>query len=139
VRTAALLALGSARDILGEEEMLFLLHDPDARVQRLCEAALQSRGLNDGQILLGRLISDPRPEERLRIVLQLPQVDGVEPGIWLNKLSQDPADAVRAAAVRLAASLPGVNFTGRLAQMADNDPSETVRQLARFYLLRRSL
>jgi hypothetical protein len=44
---------------------------------------------------------------------------------------------VRAAAVRAAGEEQQVDFSDRLTQMAQNDPSPTVRQLAQYYLVRR--
>src|SRR5262249_50774812 len=45
VRRAALLAVGSAPEVLATDDLLHWLHDPDANVRRVCEKALQGRGL----------------------------------------------------------------------------------------------
>lgn len=134
VRRAAVLAVGTSPEVIAEEEMLPLLHDSDEEVRKLCEAALRSRGLHDDHILLGRLITDQRPTARLKIIRHLPRVHDVDPVLWLERLSKDSSEAVRAAAIRLAASSSQIDFRNRLMQMAQSDPSETVRQLARFYL-----
>lgn len=132
VRRAALLLVGAQPEIVSVEELLPLLHDPQAELRRLCETALRSRGLADEQIELARLVSDPRPAARLQVFYHLPTVQ-VDPAVWLQRLSQDPAPAVRAAALR-AASLAGLDLGARLRQIAVSDPSPTVRQLAGYYL-----
>jgi hypothetical protein len=71
---------------------------------------------------------------RLQVIDQLRYAHDLEPGVWLRRLSHDPAPAVRAAAVRAAAERHTVHLTDRLEQMAQNDPCPTVRQLAKYYL-----
>jgi hypothetical protein len=132
VRRAALLAVGPSREAVAEEDLLPLLHDADADVRRLCETALRSRGLQDEQLVVARLVSDGRASARLQVLFHLGRAD-VEPGAWLRRLSRDPAPAVRAAAARAAAQA-GIDLTDRLRQMAEADPSPTVRQLAAHYL-----
>jgi HEAT repeats len=133
VRRAALLAVGMAEKIINEDTLLPLLHDPDADVRRLCEGALRGRGLQDEQLRLARLISDARPSARLEVFDRLSHSTDLEPGAWLRRLSQDPSPAVRAAAVRAAAAQTQVDLSSRLRQMAQDDPSPTVRQLAGHY------
>ncbi len=134
LRRAAVLALAPAREVVSEDDLLPLLHDADAEVQHLCEMALRSRGLDDAHLDLARLLSDARPGARLKVLERLAGVGDLDPSGWLRRLSQDPSPAVRAAAVRAAARQPRVNLGDRLREMADHDPSETVRQNARFYL-----
>lgn len=136
VRRSALIAVGPSRDVVGDDELLPLLHDDDGQVRRLCEEALRSRGLLDSHLLLARLISNPSPGARLQVVTHLVQAEDLEPGIWLRRLSHDSAPAVRAAAVRAAYFQTQVDLRDRLRQMASEDPSPTVRQLADHYLRR---
>jgi hypothetical protein len=133
VRRAALLAVGMAQQTVNEDELLPLLHDPDAEVRRLCEAALRSRGLREDHLKLARLISDVRPSSRLEVLDHLARSTDLEPGAWLRRLSQDSSPAVRAAAVRAAAAQSEVDLSDRLRQLAQEDPSPTVRQLAEHY------
>jgi hypothetical protein len=135
VRKAALLALGPVRELVSDDDLLPLLHDPDDGVQNLCELTLRSRGLPDNHILLARLISDQRPSARLQVLQHLHAAD-LEPGVWLRRLCQDPAAAVRAAAVRAAVSQSQVDLRDCLSDIARQDPSLTVRQLAEYYLTR---
>ncbi len=134
VRRAAILAIGSERKVITEEDLLFLLHDKDEDVRRLCKGALRSRGLHDSHILLGKLITDKRPQKRLEILGHLRLVTDLEPELWLTRLSHDPSPAVRVAAVREATTYPTIDMSSRLQEMAESDPSPTVKQLAQYYL-----
>lgn len=134
VRRGALLAVGQGKQIISDEDLLPLLHDRDTKIQQLCEATLRARGLQDSQILLGRLISDGDARARLKIILHLPKVHDVEPSIWLQRLTQDKSPSVRAAAVRMAGQYGVLELRGRIAQMAQEDPNESVRAIAQYYL-----
>ena len=136
VRKTALVVLGPARDMVKDDELLVLLHDPDDEVQNLCELALRGRGLQANHILLARLISDERPSARLQVLQYLAETPDLEPGVWLQRLCQDTSPAVRAAAVRAAAAQTQVDLRPCLYEMAQQDPSLTVRQLAGHYLQR---
>ena len=137
VRRAAILAVGSAPEVIATDDLLHWLHDPDPKVRQLCEKALQGRGLREEQIQLGRLLTDPEAQRRLGVVDCLRRTRRVDPAVWLRRLSHDPCPAVRAAAVRASGEFELVDLTDRLEQIAQNDPNVTVRQLARFYLDRR--
>lgn len=134
VRQAAILAVGNIPELIASDDLFRWLHDPDQEVRRLCEQALRNRGLLDSHLKLGRLLTDTRPEVRLQVVNQLPRTPDLSPGIWLRRLSHDTNPAVRAAALRSAALDQEIDFRDRLQQMAQNDPSDTVRQLAQYYL-----
>jgi hypothetical protein len=134
VRRAVLLAVGPEPDAVATDDLLQWLHDPDQDVRTLCEQALRGRGLQDIHVKLGRFMTDCQPGTRLQVLDVLRKATDVEPGAWLRRLSHDPAPAVRAAAVRAAAEQPAVDLTDRIEQMAQDDPSPTVRQLAQHYL-----
>lgn len=134
LRRAAVVALAPARDVLKEDDLLPLLHDINIEVQHVCEAALRSRGLSEEHLELARLISDPSPPARLKVLDRLARTSDLDPAAWLRRLTQDPSSAVRAAAVRAAVRYPASNLGDRLREMAQRDPSETVRQNATFYL-----
>ena len=134
VRHAALLVLGPNQELLPEDDLLPLLHDADAEVCRLCEVVLRSRGLRDQHIMLARLISDESPAVRLDVLEFLEEIPDLEPGVWLKRLCQDPAPAVRAAAARSAAGQSRVDLSEHLRDLALNDSSATVRQIAGHYL-----
>jgi len=134
VRRAALLAVGAERAVVPDDELLAGLHDADAEVQRLCRTALLGRGLTDRQVRMARLLTDPNPSGRLELLLLLRDDEEVDLSVWLRRLSQDPAAAVRAAAARLAGEQQVFQMADRLAQMAEADPDHTVRPIARFHL-----
>jgi hypothetical protein len=134
VRRAVLLAVGPEPDAVATDDLLRWLHDPDEEVRTLCEQALRGRGLQDVHVKLGRFLTAPQPATRLQVLDVLRKATAVEPGAWLRRLTHDPAPAVRAAAVRAAVEQSEVDLTDRIEQMAQDDPSPTVRQLARYYL-----
>jgi HEAT repeat protein len=134
VRRAALLAVGSSPAAVSTDDLLSALHDDDEVVRRLCEEALRGRGLQEEHIKLGRLMTDREPGTRLQVLDLLRQANDLEPGAWLRRLSHDDSPAVRAAAVRAVCEQRTANLSDRLEQMAQNDPSPTVRQLAQHYL-----
>jgi hypothetical protein len=136
VRREAMLAVGPLPEIVATDDLVYWLHDPDAEVCRICEAALRSRGLQHDQIRLAHLITDRQPAIRLQVLDNLISAD-VEPGVWLRRLTQDQAPVVRVAAMRAAVDSPLsqlVDMNDRIGQMAQSDPNPTVCQLARFYL-----
>jgi hypothetical protein len=134
VRQAALLAVGPARDVIHDDQLLPCLHDPDPKVRRLCEVALGGRGLRAEYLELGRLLTDPHPARRLQVLDYLRGPTELDPGLWLRRLSHDPSPSVRAAAMRAMTQQTFVDLSDRIDQMARTDPSPTVCQLAQFYL-----
>jgi hypothetical protein len=139
VRRAALIAVGPNRNLMPEGELvpenLFpLLHDTDAEVKRLCGLTLVSWGFPETHIELARRISAPDAMSRLQVLDLLRATPELEPGIWLRRMSHDPDRAVRAAAIRAACKDFQIDMTTRIRQMAQDDPSDTVRQIATTYL-----
>ncbi len=134
VRRAAILALAGETEIVREEHFLPLLHDDDIELQYLSEMALRRRNLTDDDIKLARMISHKEPAVRLNILHHLPHMSDLNLAEWLRQLSNDTESAVRAAAVRAAGDFANVDLTDRLREMAQHDPSETIRQNAHHYL-----
>lgn len=136
VRRAAMLAVSEDDEAIANDNLMAWLHDPDAEVRRLCEAALRGpkRGLKPHHLQLARLIGDARWEVRLRVLDHLEDAQDLDPSGWLRLLTQDRSPPVRAAAIRAAAHFDGVDLSDRLSQMADKDPDSTVAELARHYL-----
>jgi hypothetical protein len=137
VRRAAVLGVGLAEQVLADDDLLPLLHDPDAEVRRLCEGALRWRGLSPGHIQMARLISAPGAVDRLGVLRHLQEAEVPDPGLWLRRLSQDADPAVRFAAMAAASANRQVDLSDRLRQMRDTDPSPTVRQWAPYFLQRK--
>lgn len=137
VRRAAMLTAAPLPEAVATDDLLRWLHDSDVEVRRLCEQALRGRGLREEHIRLGGLMTAPGPQTRLLVIEQLRRTPDIDPGIWLRRLTHDAAPAVRAAAVRAAGEDRELDLVDRIEQMVQNDPSSTVRQVARFYLLSR--
>jgi hypothetical protein len=137
VRREAICLLACEKDLLGTEDLLAWLHDPDGEVRSWCAKALRARGEPEINIQLGRLITDERPRERLKVFGYLRQEGHPAPAVWVLRLCDDPEPAVRIAAARAAVELcpdgNGMNVRERLRDMAQNDRSPTVRQVAESY------
>ena len=136
VRRVALVALGTNTDVVREEDLLPLLHDADAEIQHLCEVVLRSRGLSDSHVRLARYIGDANPAVRMQVLPLLRQTADLDVDVWLRRLTLDPAPAVRAAAARFAGNELTSDLRRRLDEMAQTDPSPTVREIAQFYIAR---
>ncbi|MGH7170722.1 MAG: HEAT repeat domain-containing protein [Gemmataceae bacterium] len=136
VRRAALIAIGSDREAVHDDQLLPCLHDPDAEVRRLCEQALIARGLRPEYLELGRLLTDPQPTKRLQVLDRLRESTELDSGLWLRRLSHDVSPSVRVAAMRAMTQQRFVDLSDRIDQIAREDASATVRQLAQFYLNR---
>lgn len=139
VRRAAMLAIGEASDAIQTDNLLPWLHDPDPEVRKLCESALcgEKRRLKPEYLRLAKLITDPRWQVRVSVLDHLDDAEELDAGAWLRRLSHDVSPAVRAAAIRAACAAPAVDLTDRLDQMARDDPSATVSELARHFLEQR--
>jgi hypothetical protein len=139
VRRLAMIAVGPTPNVLSTDDLLHWLHDPDADVRRLCEAALAARRVPPEHIRLGRMLTDPDHHVRLNVLDELhsPQAREIDPGIWLRYLTHDPMPSVRFAAARAAVErryATPVDLRDRLEEMSHSDPSITVRQLTAFEL-----
>ncbi len=134
VRVMALLALGAQEDVLATDDLLSFLHDSDERVRAVAEQTLKSRGLVSAQIHLARQMTDPKAQVRARVpalVLDFPDLDT---RLWLERLSRDGSPSVRAAVLRAVGETKEWRLADRMREMAQGDPSPTVRQIARYYL-----
>lgn len=138
VRRATLIAIGPARDAVHDDQLLPCLHDSDPEVRRLCEQALIARGLRPEYLELGRLLTDPAPSRRLQVLDLLRESAELDTGLWLRRLSHDPSPSIRVAAMRAMSQQSFVDLSDRIDQIAREDGSPTVRQLAQFYLNRPS-
>ena len=135
VRRAALLAVGPEDEKKAPAKSLLpVLHDPDPEVRKACEAVLRNdQHLSPLCFKIGWCLYHPDPAERLNVLDYLQRGAEVEPGVWLRELSHDESPAVRLAAVRVMSQQDVVDLSDRLEQMADGDPSPTVRQMAGLY------
>ncbi|MDW8223440.1 MAG: HEAT repeat domain-containing protein [Gemmatales bacterium] len=135
VRLLLLLAVGdaAAQDVAPSEDLARLLHDPDEEVRHTCEQVLRARGLTPRQIHLARLWTDSDPWVRAQVPRLLYESTQLDTAAWLERLSRDPEPVVRAAAIRAAGEHSEVRLITRLTELAQQDASPTVRQLASFY------
>ncbi|MBN9118931.1 MAG: HEAT repeat domain-containing protein [Planctomycetes bacterium] len=143
VRGAALFGIASAVDgeaILNDEELFRWLHDADAGVRRICRDALIARDRSEAEIALGKRLTHPDPNERLKLLLELRYDDDVaDPEPWLERLSRDPEPAVRAGAARIAVEVSAARNQSSpvwVGRVADTDQHPTVRFVAGYYRAR---
>ena len=135
VRVLLLIAVGDrdCEEWAPTESLARWLHDESLEVQKVCEQVLRTRGLTPQQIQLARMWTDPDPLVRIRVPEMVYQEPEIDPVSWLERLSRDISPAVRAAVIRIAGERMEVRFSARLAEMAEQDTSATVRQLAEYY------
>jgi hypothetical protein len=124
----------SDKYLISGDDLLAWLHDPDKDVRRWCARALRARGLSELDIEMARLITDDRAKEKLKVVLYLDRADYQTPGAWIARLCDDREPAVKIAAIRAAAEHHQSGLADRIREMAQTDPSPTVRQVAESYL-----
>jgi HEAT repeat protein len=133
VRRLALVALGRSEELITTDDLLPLLHDEDVEVQLVCARALRSRGLRESHVELARAMSHPQPSVRAGVPARVLEISDLDSRVWLEKLSRDQSPAVRAAVLRMAGERRQLTLRPRVEEMARNDPSPTIQQLARFY------
>jgi HEAT repeat protein len=138
VRREALQAVGLKEAVISADDLLAWLHDPDAEVRQWCEKALLARGLTAVDIKLGRLITDPSAQERLKVFPFLGRSVVKDPSVWLQRLFDDPEQAVRIAAARTVVELRVAGLSERLHELIQNDRDQTVRDVAAYWYGRRA-
>ena len=135
VRRAVLLAVGPEEEKkVPAKSLLPVLHDADPEVRKVCEEVLRNnRRLSPLCFKIGWRLCHPDPMERVNVLDYLQRGTEIEPGVWLRELSHDGSPAVRLAALRVMSQQDVVDLSDRMDQMADDDPSPTVCQMARLY------
>lgn len=134
VRQLLLLALGEHEKLVATDDLCRYLNDSDKEVRAITERVLQVRGLSQNQIKLARLMHDQNAVSRAELpglVLGTPEVDSYQ---WMEKLSKDPAPAVRAAAARAIGVSTDQRLSTLLKVISEQDQDQTVVQIARYYL-----
>ncbi|MGF1582255.1 MAG: HEAT repeat domain-containing protein [Gemmataceae bacterium] len=147
LRRAAVLAVGSVKELITREELFGLLHDRNDTIRRLATTALRSRGLAEDLITLGKLATDPRARSRLLVGELLVRSEALlgwvetnpkarkskktELEQWLLRMTRDSSRAVRASAIRLAFRYRFPDIVSRIEEMVQNDPSPSVRLIAK--------
>lgn len=130
VRRQVLVSFARRRSLLSEEAVLKRLYDPAPGIPEMAEVILKTRGLNQEQISLGKMIYHPKPELRASVIPLLRDRTDIDPVIWLLELSHDPDASVRTSAVEALAGRLSPEVRRRLAEMASSDQSPQVREAA---------
>jgi HEAT repeat protein len=130
VRYQSLVALANRPNVLGEEELLPLLHDPVADLAKLAEKVLAGRGLDAELIAVSRMATAPKPEMRASVIPILVKRQDIDPVVWLLRLTEDADAAVRLKAVEALAGRVTPEVRQRLRELAAADDSAAVRAAA---------
>jgi hypothetical protein len=133
VRRAAVLAL-SRNDAVLEDVLFPCLHDSDAEVRTEAADALRDRGRTPQQISLARLYSSPNPSERNKVFQVLLRTPDLDLNLWLQLLSHNASWSVRSNTLSAMALANPDAMRPRVEEMAEQDPQDTVRDLARMWL-----
>jgi HEAT repeat protein len=130
VRLQVLSAFANRPQVLTEEAILPLLHDPIPDLQNLAARILKARGLNADLIGLGKMVTHPRAEIRASAIPLLVVRDDIDPVVWLLRLSEDADESVRLRAVEAFKGRASPDIAQRLREMAVADESSSVRAAA---------
>jgi len=131
VRRTMLLALSERPELLSSEDVVGFLRDQSPAVRASADIVLASRGLTPEQIALAKRATDPSPLVRAQAPRHIIESTAVDRVVWLTHLSRDIIASVRSEAARALAVVGDDDCTARLSEMADADPDQTVRKLAR--------
>jgi hypothetical protein len=131
VRRTVLLALSERSELLSSEDVVGFLRDPSPAVRAGADIVLASRGLTPEQIALAKRATDPSPLVRAQAPRHIVESTAVDRVVWLSHLSRDIIASVRSEAARALAMVGDEDCTARLTEMADADPDQEVRKLAR--------
>jgi HEAT repeat protein len=117
--------------LIPDEQLLGLLYNSEPMVRASAELALKSRGLNDIQISLGKMIVSPDPLVRSSVIGKLDESMDVDAGVWLARLVEDKDAAVRLKAVEaIAKRKVSGDLIRRLQVISEKDTSDAVRKSA---------
>ncbi|WP_406697257.1 HEAT repeat domain-containing protein [Singulisphaera sp. Ch08] len=130
VRRQVMISFATRRALLTEEALLKRLYDPEPGITQTAEAILKTRGLNDEQISLGKMIYHPKAAMRVSVIPLLRDRTDIDPVVWFLMLTRDSEASVRASAVEALAGRLSPEVRQRLAEMASSDQSPHVRQAA---------
>jgi hypothetical protein len=123
-RLSALLAAEDAVELIKE------LNAEDDAGGGAAEAELIRRGFTEAQIGLARMLFDPNPEVRKRLVQELPGLQGVDAVPWLMELCRDSEAEVRLAAITFLATSSDPAVLDEIEQIAGRDSDSGVRGIA---------
>jgi HEAT repeat protein len=136
IRLQVLNSFAARRDLMTEEDILPRLYDSEPAVALAAQVVLRARGLDEEQLGLAKLMYHPRPELRVSAIEALQSREDIDPVVWLLQLSRDRDELVRSEALKALARRISPDAYRRVAEMAEGDPSEIVRQTASELLLK---
>lgn len=131
VRVQLLNSFAHRRDLLTDEAILPMLFDPETAVALAAQIVLRARGLDDEQIALAKRLFHPRAEMRASAIPMVEAREDIDPIVWLLRLSRDDDESVRSQALDALSRRASPDARRRLTEMADSDPSESIRDAAR--------
>ncbi|GAC1450461.1 MAG: hypothetical protein NVSMB9_34920 [Isosphaeraceae bacterium] len=134
VRKQVLVSFAQRPDLLTDDALLRHVDDPDAGLAEVSNLILRTRGLNQEQISLGRMIFHAKPEIRASVIPLLKDRTDIDPIVWLLQLSRDTEESVRIGSIDALASRLTPEVGQRLAEMATTDKSQAVRRAASKHL-----
>ncbi len=117
--------------ILTDDMLLKHMHDEDPVVRDMASLVLKTRGLPQELIGLGGLMFSPRADQRVSVISLIKGRTDIDVATWLIQLSRDPVETVRISALAAMAENKSPLVQKRLAEMAQSDTSDAVRQAAR--------
>ena len=130
VRLAVLSGFAKRRTLLDEEAIIPFLSDPTPGLAATAEHILKERGLSEVQLGLAQLVVHHQEALRLSAIEMVQDRTDIDGTLWLVFLSRDRSESVRAKAMEALARSNRPEAQRRLSEMAQDDPSEDIRQAA---------
>jgi hypothetical protein len=130
IRYKVLESFANRPNLLDVDTLLSRLHDSVPDMAKLVEKILRGRGLTQDEVVLGRLLNDPRPALRASAIPVILKREDVDPVNVLLHLLSDPDASVRLQAVQACAGRLTPEVNRRLHELASSDVSPNVRDAA---------
>ncbi len=130
VRHQVLSSFAARPLLLTNEDVFPILFDSDETVALTAQLVLRTRGLSEDQINIAQLLYHPDPTERASVISTLKDRTDIDPIVWLNRLSNDADEEVRARALLELSKHQSPDALARIAAMAREDPSPAIRDTA---------
>lgn len=131
VRVQVLNSYAHRRDLLTDDDILPLLYDSEQAVALAAQIVLRARGLDDELIGLAKLLYHPRADLRASAIPLIDNREDIDPIVWLVLLSRDEDESVRSQAMEALCRRASPDARRRVAEMANTDPSPSLRDAAR--------
>jgi hypothetical protein len=135
VRQQVLISFASRPGLLSTDAIIKRLYDSDPGIPSLAETVLKTRGLKEEHIGFARMLYHPKPELRASLIPLIRNRTDIDPVVWLLRLTEDPEESVRIAAIEALADRNDSEVQNRLATLASSDPAPSVREAAASHVL----